>query len=270
MSKAATIKVINQGAGVGPFNLYALDAGGVSIQTIKLNVPLSSLTAGYNVYNLPNATTAIKIDSNNTLCNTTQTISITTQTPPPCNCITIENPLDSSITYSYTDCNGDDSGPLTLVGPRAVQVCGSNATASAAYVVITNGSACEAGECVNGTLVLENYTSNTINITNVTPSRFYSFSNPPEFPDNPTLVFPVVSGDKVTAVRIKYNSPITVIVNSDGLLNTTLQLFRNDVLMETKNQTFIVGNNNVLFNSLSNYYFNTTDELKIVMIDGVN
>jgi hypothetical protein len=270
MSKAATITIINQGAGVGPFNLYALNASGDVIQTIELNVPLSSLTAGYNVYNLLNATAAIKIDSNNTLCGTSKTISIPTQNPPACNCITIENPLISTITYSYVNCDGDDVGPLSLLGPAAIQVCGSNATASESYVVITEGSACNAGECTNGTLVVQNYTSNTVNITNITPKRFYSFSTPAEFPDNPVIIFPIVSGNNVTATRIKYNLPITVTVSSDGQLNITLQLFRNNVLMETKNQNFIVGSNTVVFNSLSIYTFNTTDELKIVMIDGIN
>jgi len=270
MSKAATITIINQGAGVGPFNLYALNSSGAVIQTIQLNVPLTTLTAGYRVYNLLDATTAIKIDSNNSLCKTSQTISVATQNPPACNCITIENPLSSTITYSYKDCDGDDVGPISLVGLSAVQVCGSNATASESYVVVTEGSACDTGECINGTLVLQNYTSNTVNITNVTPTRFYSFGNPPEFPDSPTITFPIVSGNNVTATRIKYNLPITVTVNSNGQLNITLQLFRNNVLMETKNQNFIVGNNTVIFNSLSIYTFNTTDELKIVMIDGIN
>jgi len=269
MSKAATITIINQGPGVGPFNIYGLDINEDVIETIQLNVPLATLTAGYNVYNLSDSTEFIKIVSNNVLCDGVLTVPL--QTPPPCNCITIENPLSSTITYSYKDCDGDDVGPLTLVGPAAVQVCGSNATASVSSVVITEGSACDEEECVNGTLVLENYTiDGTVNITNVTPTRFYSFSTPPEFPDSPAVVFPVISGDSVTGARIKYNSPITVTVNSDADLNIILQLFRNSVLMETKNEAFVSGNNTVVFNSVGAYAFNTTDELKIVMIDGVN
>jgi hypothetical protein len=270
MSKAATIKIINQGAGVGPFDLYALDINDVVIQTIKLNVPLSSLTVGYNVYNLPDATTAIKIDSNNYLCNKSQTISIVTQNPPACNCITIENPVDETILYSYVDCNGDDVTDIPLGPLSAVQICGSNFTSDSIDLDITYGNACVAGECVNGTLVVQNYTSNTVNITNITPTIFYSFSIPPTFPDNPAITFPIKSGDNVTAARIRYNLPITVNVNTDGVQEIILQLFRNDVLMETKYIIGIVGNNTVIFNSLGNYTFNTTDELKIVMIDGIN
>lgn len=88
MSKAATITILNQGAGVGPFNLYALDGDEVVIQTIKLNVSLTSLTAGYGVYNLPDDTEFIKIVSNNVLCDDVQIIPL--QTPVACDCITIE------------------------------------------------------------------------------------------------------------------------------------------------------------------------------------
>jgi len=270
MSKAATITILNQGAGVGPFNLYALDVDGNIIQTIQLNVPLSTLTAGYNVYNLPDDTDAIKIDSNNSLCDRSQTVSIATQNPPACNCITIENPVDESVLYSYLDCNGDDVTDVPLGPLSAVQICGSNFTCDSIDLIITYGNACDAGECINGTLVVQNYTSNAVNITNITPTIFYSFSVPPTFPDDPAITFPIQTGDNVTATRIKYNLPITITVNTDGVQEIILQLFRNDVLMETKYISGIVGNNTVIFNSLGNYTFNTTDELKIVMIDGIN
>jgi hypothetical protein len=269
MSKAATITIINQGPGVGPFNIYGLDINEDVIETIQLNVPLATLTAGYNVYNLSDSTEFIKIVSNNVLCNGVLTVPL--QTPPPCNCITIENPVDQIAYYSYTDCNGDEVNNVQINQFSAAQVCGSDATSGSSDVIITEGSACDEEECINGTLVLQNSTiDGTVNITNVTPTRFYSFSTPPEFPDSPTVVFPVISGDLVTGARIKYNSPITVTVNSNADLNIILQLFRNSILMETKNEAFVSGNNTVVFNSVGAYAFNTTDELKIVMIDGVN
>lgn len=269
MLKAATITILNQGAGVGPFNLYAVDADGIVIQTIKLNVPVASLTAGYSVYNLPSNTDSIKIVSNNTLCTVSTTNqTITLSVPPACDCITIERSTEGTTTYSYTDCDGDDSGPLTLEGPGAVQFCGSDAISTSDDTTISYGSACVGGACVNGTLVVENYTSNETNIVNITPSIFYSFNEPPTFPDSPVISFPVQTGDSVTAARIKYNLPITVTLTVVGEVESILQLFRNDVLMETK----YVNNNklSVVFNSLGTYTFNTTDELKLVLIDGIN
>jgi hypothetical protein len=70
MPQSANIKITTHGAGVGPFNLYALDTGGHIIQTLELNVPLSKLTVGYNIFNVLDAANAIRIQSNNTLCTT--------------------------------------------------------------------------------------------------------------------------------------------------------------------------------------------------------
>ena len=269
MSKAAIITILNQGAGVGPFNLYALDADGEVIQTIQLNVPLASLSAGYNVFNLPDNIAFVKIDSNNVLCDASQTITVGSQEPPACNCITFENPVDQTITYSYTDCNGDDSGPLELDSFSAVQVCGSDPVTGSNDVIVIQGNACVSGQCVNGTLVVENYaTDGVTDIVSITPARFYSFNTPPTFPDNPTITFPITTNDVVTASRIKYDLPITVTLTTNGAQGSFLQLFRNDTLMETK----VVDNNNlvIIFNSIGAYTFNTTDELKLVLINGIN
>jgi len=70
MSKPVNIIINSHGAGVGPFNLYALNHLGDIIQTIELNVPLSKLTVGYNIFNVSDAAEAIRIQSNNTLCTT--------------------------------------------------------------------------------------------------------------------------------------------------------------------------------------------------------
>jgi len=270
MSKTATITIFNQGAGVGPFNLYALDGDGQVIQTIELNVPLASLIAGYNVYNLPDNIASVKIDSNNALCNSTQTVIIPSQTPPACNCITIENPVDQTIYYSYVDCNGDNVNNVTLGPLSAAQVCGTGATSGSSDIVITEGAACNSGACINGSLrIINDTTYGVVNVTNVTPNWFYSFNTPPTFPDNPQVDFPVNSGSAILSYnRIKYNGPVTVVLNSTATVECFVQLFRNSVLMESLTSILNPGTNNVVLNSIGAYTFNTTDEVKIVVLDG--
>jgi hypothetical protein len=72
MPQSANIKITTHGAGVGPFNIYGLDGSDYVVQTIELNVPLLKLTnsAGYNIFNIIDSVVSIKIQSNNTLCNT--------------------------------------------------------------------------------------------------------------------------------------------------------------------------------------------------------
>lgn len=272
MSKAATITILNQGAGVGPFNLYALDVYNNIIQTIALNVPLADLLAGYNVYNLPNAIASVKIDSNNILCTASQTVSIPTQQPPVCNCITIERTAEGTSSYTYIDCNGDDVGPLDLSGPAAVQICGSNPVitsygGSPIYTNVYEGAACVSDECVNGTLKLENVIESQVTIANVLPEYFYSFNTPPTFPDNPQLNFPIGAGTAIVNSRIKYDGQITVVINSTAIATCFVQLFRNNVLMESLNISLVVGNNNAILNSIGAYTFNTTDEVYIIISD---
>jgi hypothetical protein len=271
MSKAATITIFNQGAGVGPFNLYALDSGGNIIQTIKLNVPLASLLTGYNVYGLPDDIVSVKIDSNNVLCDATQTVTIQNQTPPACNCITIENPVDQTIYYSYVDCNGDNVNNVTLGPVSAAQVCGTGATSGSSDVVITEGAACNSRACINGSLrIINNTTYGSVSVTNITPTWFYSFNNPPTFPDDPQVNFPVSYSGAITSYnRIKYNDPITVTLTSTVVTNVFVQLFRNQVLMESINITIHPATHNtVVLNSVGAYTFNTTDEVKIVVLHG--
>ena len=276
MTKAANITIINPGPGVGPFTLYALDAGGNIVQTIQTHVPLSSLIgSGLNVYGLPSSTTAIEVVSENALCNNNYTVTIPVKTPPACNCITFMKLTEATGTYTYTNCSGTVVGPNSLAG--AIQVCGYNPTVSNRSIIMTQGTPCISNGktlvCETGTLILSNQTvaveRGGWTLKNVTPRQFYSFNSSPTYPDNPQIVLPVSTGVvTAAATRIPYNGPITVTIgNTTGTATTvTTALYVNGTLKESINAlTNISADTYVVLNQTNPYTFNPTDEVKIVI-----
>jgi hypothetical protein len=278
MSQTATITIVNPGPGVGPFNLYGLNSGGVVIQTLALNIPLSSLIApGYIVYGLLNTCTSVKIQSDNVLCDTY--VIALLQEPPACNCITFSLPLgEDDETYGYTDCDGDLVENLTITEGTAKQVCGSTPVVSDEKLVsVIVGDRCVDGACVNGTFAVSNCTyRDLLRITNVTPYNFYSFNNPPTFPDSPQVGFPII-GDETGCItesgaRVLYNGEIQLTVTYSPSVNALMQfvLTVNGVVLESHTRYVNPNGANtvVYFNTGGLYTFNPTDDVVISVYNG--
>lgn len=71
----AFITISNAGANVGPFNLYS-DVDGY-ISAFESNIPLATLEAGFATNNVPDGTVEIRVQSVNELCNSFESIGVT-------------------------------------------------------------------------------------------------------------------------------------------------------------------------------------------------
>ena len=139
MPKSGLILLTTAGFDTGPFNLLS-DADGF-VTPFELNVPKSSLIAGYTTNSVPDAATVVRVKSNSSLCTnfidlpypvvdvtptptTTQTPTETnTPTPTPTGCACVEGILvevTSSGTITYLDCEGNSGSIIVSIGPNVV------------------------------------------------------------------------------------------------------------------------------------------------------
>jgi len=113
------ITLTTAGADSGPFNLYSdVDGYLVPFETL---VPKASLVSGYLSVLVPNGTTIIRVQSNNSICTnfidipinpitttTTSSSSTTTTTSTttyPCECVRLENTTEENLSILITPCD---------------------------------------------------------------------------------------------------------------------------------------------------------------------